>query len=284
MSEEPNSETETRTAQAPRRELALRYVRWGAAAVLVIGYAVAAFVYRECIEATVFDGKGAVSAREVVCAPPTLTSASLLVLLLAVALLLWSDLSEVGVLGFTMKRRMERVETLTEDTNRRVDGLYNLVATTLEQSMSSSQQVFVGGFGKEYLDSEGAEQLEQQAEFALRHEGETGNGTGRYEELTDPELKLLLLARFQELEGLVGTRRAAGQGTRTKQQEAKEMARRRLERDDAEALRNIAAARNSVAHAQEISREAVIGALVEIKVVIPKAREYFEDALDALES
>ena len=88
-----------------------RIARLSVAAVVLVGYAIAAvLVYRECSTASTTGAPVDKLAVVTTCAPPTLTSATVLALLLLLVLLLWPDISEITVLGVTLKRKVEEAK------------------------------------------------------------------------------------------------------------------------------------------------------------------------------
>jgi len=114
-----------------------RTVRLTLVAVLLVGFAAAAvWFYRECqvVLKTVAD----VSEQTSTCAPPTVTSATVLIVLLLVVALLWPDLSEVTVLGVTLKRRIAAVEIKADAVEDRANVIDDRVSQlqTVVQSLS----------------------------------------------------------------------------------------------------------------------------------------------------
>lgn len=76
-----------------------RLIRLVAASLLLLAYGLsAATFFRVCTEVRKTDPTGLVTT-EMTCAPPTPTSATVVILLLGILLLLWPDVSEISVLG-----------------------------------------------------------------------------------------------------------------------------------------------------------------------------------------
>lgn len=75
------------------------------------GYAAASMTfYRECAVVETTNKASQVVKTVTTCSAPSVSSGTLLVLLLLAVLLLWPEISEVSVLGVTLKRRVEVAE------------------------------------------------------------------------------------------------------------------------------------------------------------------------------
>lgn len=102
----------------------LRVVRWTIAgsALLIISIAGLAGAFETC------STKTSASSQEIQCGPPTLSDPTVLAIGLLIVLLVLPDLSEVGVLGVTLKRRIEAAEKRVDKESHRVTDLQSLSA------------------------------------------------------------------------------------------------------------------------------------------------------------
>lgn len=96
-----------------------RTTRYIVLLVLLVGYSVGAILYQECTVTRSVDALSKVSTTTV-CAPPTVTSAVVLVVILLAVILLWPDLTEITVLGVSLKRQVAQATARAVEAEKKV--------------------------------------------------------------------------------------------------------------------------------------------------------------------
>lgn len=264
-----------------------RIFRLSIAALLLLGYACAAvWLYRECTAVRTTAADGSVSL-ETTCAPPTLTSATVLVLLLLVGALLWPDISELAVLGVSLKRRIETAQAAADNAADGLASLRDVVQfqqTQLEAvTTASASSILNLNFGDTSgLTEEQKTRLQKQADEARTEtpSPSASDETLNSEILADADLKLRVLADYEQLSEALGLESRRGRGRPTLRDAHLREVQRDFIDDHAGPLRSVRAVRNAVAHAREVSPQELQDALVILSTLNSAAREHlsgFED-------
>lgn len=106
------------------RDNKLRVVRWSLAVAALLAVSIAGLTgsFETC------TSKTSATVHEAQCGPPTLSDPTVLAVGLLIVFLILPDLSEVGLPGITLKRRIEAAEQKVTDESRRVSDLQSLAA------------------------------------------------------------------------------------------------------------------------------------------------------------
>lgn len=261
-----------------------RVARLSAVFVLLVAFAIAAiWAYRECTVVRTVDTNDLASS-EVTCAPPTITSATVLIVLLLVVALLWPDISEVTVLGVTLKRRIAAAESKASAAREGVD---DLRATVLLQQVqidavasasSMASAVVHNHFGSDAWGADERARLREESSRVAdgasgRREGGQSDEPGRVT-TSVAELKIELLGKYESLAEVLDLHTLRGRGRPT----TEEAHRRRVQEwfiaDYAPALDSVRQLRNAIAHARQVSRDDVIDGLTVLDRLLPAARDW----------
>ncbi|WP_146086921.1 MULTISPECIES: hypothetical protein [unclassified Rathayibacter] len=251
---EPIDPTTTKPPGDPWRSG--RFWRMTVALILTIGYAIAAvWFYRECSGIRLYEG-GALQSTSLTCAPPDLSSASVLALVLVVVALLWPDLSEIAVLGISLKRRVEAVEAGGEVIRDEVELLRNTVQLQLvQQDASASASTTTSTIIHNYPTP-------WNAEDSLNLQGVSGSGTGlapestgsSKEERSNSDLVVDILREYESLATQAGFNAVRGRGRPSLAEADRRKRETNFVSNHADAIRTVRNLRNAVAHAQEVPR------------------------------
>ncbi|MGY4856322.1 hypothetical protein [Cryobacterium sp. AP23] len=261
-----------------------RVLRLWLGGVLLVGYAVAAvWFYRECISVRTVDADGLVTS-QATCAPPTLTSATVLVLLLLIAALLWPDISEITVLGVSLKRRIADAESRAEAATVGVDDLRATVqlqqiqidaAITANSTASATVHNHFGG--DDWGAAEQARLRKESARVGPRPvDSQTGLGHGSQdlERLSNSELIVTLLADYEAFAEILDLHTLKGRGRPTVPEAEKRQVQDWFMADHAPAIQTLRQLRNAVAHARDVPRDDVIDGLTLLRDLIPMSRQW----------
>lgn len=251
-----------------------------ALAFLLFGVYAAVWLYRECTRADALKDDGSVVTLTT-CASPSLSSATVLLFVLLVVALLWPDISEITVLGVSLKRKVEQAQAAAETARESVDNLRQMVQFQQTQIDSVTSATATSTTHIHLGDSANVkdvqERLREQASEVLSESQSLQEPvvTRPSTELSDNDLKIEVLSGFETLATILGLnsvpRReriiAANHRRRSVQQFFLE--------DHAGPIRSVKAVRNAVAHAQHVSREDLENALVVLHGLIAAAEQHF---------
>lgn len=286
---------------------AWRRTRLIVAFLILAAYAAAAiWWYRECSVLRVGTDPA-----EATCAPPTVTSATVLVLLFLVVLLLWPDISEITVLGVTLKRRVEQAKQAaaaasSEATEAKAE-VRNLTTTvqTLQVQLnavmvSSANSAAAATVSQTFLLpdvpwSAGASAdvqrsvLDLQREAQRRQHMEPGalSGSRRavnldaardaFRNKSNDELKMQLIREWEALDTMLAISFAPRQRAK-KSVDDEDRQLRSVQQafiaDHRDTLASVRSLRNAVAHAEEVSRPDVEDGLEALALLRPLADEW----------
>lgn len=251
-----------------------------ALALLVIGVVAAILNYRECTDTETLDADDSVVTLTT-CAPPTVTSATVLLFLLLVVALLWPDISEVTVLGVSLKRKVAEARAAAEAARQSVEHLRDVVqyqqtqidAVTTATATNTTNIHF--GDGAQLDEVRG--RLRKQAEDVRveKHRDPGPNLEQLPTDLTESELKIRVLSDFQILSDLLGLSTQRGRGQVISKDHHRRATQQFFLDDHAGPVRSVKAVRNAVAHSQDVSREDLENALVVLADLISEARQHF---------
>jgi len=246
---------------------------------LIIGVVTAVLGYRECTDTGTLKADNSVVTLTA-CTPPTVTSATVLLFLLLVVALLWPDISEITVLGVSLKRKVAEARAAAESARESVDHLRDVVQHQQTQidavttaTATSTTNIHLGDGA---LLEDVRTRLRKQAED-VREEQHRDHApyfeTSR--DAPESELKMRVLSDFEVLAEMLGLWNQRGRG----QVISKDHHRRSIQQffldDHAGPIRSVRAVRNAVAHAQDVSREDLENALVILSDLIREARQHF---------
>lgn len=247
---------------------------------LAIGATTAALGYRECSITGTLKADDTVVALTT-CAPPTVTSATILLFLMLVVALLWPDISEITVLGVSLKRKVAEARAAAESARESVEHLRDIVQYQQTQidavTTATATNTTTIHFGDGTRLEEVRGRLRKQAEDVREDtRGEPAQDSEHPPtDLSDSELKIRVLSDFQIFSDLLGLSDHRGRG----QVLSKDHHRRAIQQffldDHAGPIRSVRAVRNAVAHSQDVSREDLENALVILRDLIREAREHF---------
>lgn len=96
-----------------------RTARYVVLLVLLVGYSFGVTFYRECTVTHSVNVLNKVSTTTV-CGPPTVTSAVVLIAILLAVILLWPDLTEITVLGVSLKRQVAQATARAVEAEKKV--------------------------------------------------------------------------------------------------------------------------------------------------------------------
>lgn len=251
-----------------------------ALAFLLFGVYAAVWLYRECVRADALKDDGSVVTLTT-CAPPSLSSATVLLFVLLVVALLWPDISEITVLGVTLKRKVEQAQAAAETARESVDNLRQVVQfqqtqiDSVTSATATSTTHFHFGDAANVKDVQ--ERLREQASEVLSGpQSRQEPGIARpATELSDNDLKIEVLSGFESLATILGLNSVP----RRERIIAANHRRRAVQQffldDHAGPIRSVKAVRDAVAHAQHISREDLENALVVLYGLIQAAEQHF---------
>lgn len=284
-----------------------RRTRLVAAFLLLASYAAAAiWWYRECSVVQVGSEPAATT-----CSPPTLTSAVVLALLLLVVLLLWPDISEVTVLGVTLKRKVEQAkqaaaEARTEaaEAQDEVRNLATAVQTLQVQLnavvLSSASSTAAATISQTFLIpdvpwSAGASADVQRSVLDLQREAQRrryidpsadagfqkrvdlDSTRESFREKSNDELKMQLIREWEALDAMLEIS-SAGRHRSKRGAEDEDVQKRSVQQafiaDHRDTLGGLRSLRNAVAHAQEVSRQDIEDGLEALALLRPLADEW----------
>lgn len=248
-----------------------RLIRLGVAAMLLVLYAVSVLTfYKECSIVT-SESSSTGTLLQTTCQSPTVTSANVLVLILLVVLLLWPDISEVTVLGVTLKRRVAEAEAEAQKAKEdvaalgislqlqqtRIDTVSAAAAAAAASASANVTTTNNWDRGPEWTRGM-AEQLE---EIAKRIGGEPTTSTDSVDESPSAEhadsLKMQLLNQFEALANSLGLyRRHVGRDL-DREEKRLAFAQREFLAMNKDAIQSVRALRNGIAHGQPVSGQEV---------------------------
>lgn len=210
-----------------------------------------------------------------------MTSAGVLLLLLLVAALLWPDISEITVLGVSLKRKVAQAQVAAETARERIEQLREVVQfqqTQIEAVTTATATNTTNiHFGDGALREDQRERLRRQAEEvrAESPKDQDPDAEQPSSKASDGELKLQVLSEFQTLSDLLGLSTERGRGRLVSKDHRRRAVQQFFLEDHAGPVRSVRAVRNAVAHAQPVSREDLENALVVLSDLIPAAHEHF---------
>lgn len=268
---------------------------------ILTAYAIATlWLYRECSVVST-STPDAVATTETTCAPPTVTSASVLVLILLVVLFLWPDLSEITVLGVALKRKVEEAKNDAAAAKEQVGALSQLVQslqiqiTSTAASASISQSFFLPDYPWGKSESERVQQsvreLKKERDENLRSSSAQGpiatdpDRTGAIyleslQKKSDDELKMILLRDWENLSSLLGIQgygRGKPDSQLNKNEVRKQLAQKGFIADYRETIAGVRSLRNAVAHGMDVSRQDVTEGLQAVALLTPMARDWLAE-------
>ncbi|MFJ2370708.1 hypothetical protein [Microbacterium sp. NPDC087665] len=258
----------------------LARTRFGIAlGLLVIGVVTAVLGYHECTVTGTLKADDSVVALTT-CAPPTATSATVLLFLLLVVALLWPDISEITVLGVSLKRKVAEARAAAESARESVDHLRDVVqhqqtqidAVTTATATNTTNIHLGDGAALEDLRARLRKQAEDVREEQHRDHIPNFEASS---DVPESELKMRVLSDFQVLANLLGLGAQRGRGELISKDHHRRAVQQFFLDDHAGPIRSVRAVRNAVAHAQDVSREDLENALVILPDLIQEARQHF---------
>jgi len=269
------------------RKRGWRVVRLSAVLALLATFAIASiWIYRECTVVRSFDINDLTSS-EVTCAPPTITSATVLIVLLLVIALLWPDISEVTVLGVTLKRRIAAAESMASAAREGVEDLRSTVLLQQVQidavasASSTASSVVHNHFGSDVWGADERRRLrEESSRVASGADGRRDDGLPDERvraAMSDAELKMELLEKYESLADVLDLYTLRGRGRPTTDEARKRRVQEWFIADHAPALDSVRQLRNAIAHAREVSKDDVIEGLTVLERLLPAAVDWIAE-------
>lgn len=262
------------------------------------------WLYRECsVLSTVAANADTTTATT--CAPPTASSATVLILILIVVLLLWPDISEVTVLGVTLKRKVEEAKKDAAAAKEEV-GTLSLLVQSLQVQISSmvvstaaaassaniSQSFVLPDYPWNSRESarvqKSVEELQRELDERRQASGEpVGPSTGHYVEgskyldllsnLRDDELSMRLIREWAQFDSMLAIQ-TFNRPRREDQLSDEELRKRHAQRgfvaEHREAIAGVRSLRNAVAHGKDVYRNDVIEGLQALALLTSLAGEW----------
>ncbi|WP_156925967.1 hypothetical protein [Glycomyces arizonensis] len=212
----------------------------------MIGAAAYSGLLRTCSEAVAGN-----TIREI-CGPVTMVDPRIALPILLGAILILPDMSEVGILGLSLKKRVEEAERQVAQFELRILE-QELRITSASQSAASAQV----NFGGDLMFTQDAVERSRNGVSEKRRKFLSGEDSGPdWDPSPQPNMELVwqLLSNWEFLSealGLAGYRRAFVNGAQSKYKNYVSRFRSQFE----EELRIVQTARNTVAHARHIPDE-----------------------------
>lgn len=219
--------------------------------------------FHTCKEETAKKGAELTETRT--CTPPTVSDAGVVAVGLLLILLIVPDMSEVGVFGISLKRRLQAAEQKAAESKATADVLetrmqvQNSRIDTLSQNLANANAQAVNNVylvtGEELKQQ--TEQLQEKAQAFRRGEDSIPTTTDTLAEmsetLADPELAVKLIYNYETIMGSLGITdyHPIGVGPIPLYRISREDHERFMTLFGSE-LETIRAARNNVAHAKPI--------------------------------
>lgn len=271
---------------------------------ILIAYSVAVlWLYRECsVVSTVAANTDPTTVTT--CAPPTASSAMVLILILLAVLLLWPDVSEVTVLGVTLKRKVEEAKadaaaakqeaaTLGQLVQSLQVQLNSVISTAAAASASINQSIFLPDYpwndrqsdkvrqSVDDLRREFDEQRKASAEPAGTKSRTYSSDLASFESLSDDSLKMRLIHEWEEFNsilGIQGLNRSRHEDQLSEEELRTRQAQKRFVAAHRETIAGVRSLRNAVAHGKNVQRDDVMEGLQALSLLFPLATEWLEHA------
>lgn len=260
-----------------------RRVRLVVAVLLLVSCSLAAIVfYEECV--TTRTGGGVPTST---CHPPEVTSPVVLAILLLVALLLWPDLSEVAVLGVSLKRRVDAAELGAKRAQEDVASLHTTIqlqemrieGLAEANSSASANITMTNSWDSEPDWSKGwSGQLQKIANMLSEQRASMGMDVpDASESVGTADLKLELLEKYEEFATAMGYNIDRRKIRSSQDPGVKRWvyAQQEFFESNREAVQSVRALRNGIAHAQLVDRQAVIEGLEILSELQPKLVDHY---------
>lgn len=281
-----------------------RPLRWIVLLLGLVAYGAAAlWWHRECTVVKVVEPNSDLTTTTT-CAPPTSTSAVVLAMLLLVLLLLWPDISEVTVLGVSLKRKVEAAAKEAAEAKDQVAALTQLTqslqvqttsvatsAAAAAASASVSQNFILPDIPWSPRASSRVEKSIPELQQELRDLMASGVGLNldtvrevdeakehlEYDALSDDELKMQLIGEWQRFDDLLDIHdiRRPIRDERLPEREARRrQAQRGFIADYRDTISGVRSLRNAVAHGRVVERDDVLKGLQALELMTPLAQAW----------
>lgn len=248
-----------------------------ALALLVVYLICGVFFYRECVVTT-----GTATSNGSVCQPASLSSATVVIAMLIVVALVWPEVAEISVLGFSLKRRVADAEraaasALQESekataTTASLQAQLNQVVATYSSATSSADNHTNFIFDPAWTPGRAA-QLNNAFTDVRRDVQPLAVAESQQ---SDAELSMQLLREYQTLAARLGLNRTRAVGRPSTPVRDLYDARRWFIEDYQPQVNSVREARNSVAHAEQLSRQEVIEAIQLVRFLAARLGEVFK--------
>lgn len=246
-----------------RKRRVWRRLRLASAGLLLGSAAIAAiWFYRVC---TVVEVRGGANAdvTQTTCAPPGLSSAPVLAVLLLVLAMLWPDVSEFAVLGVSLKRRVDRAEAVAATAHQAVNDLRGFVqfqqvqidAANNSSAASSAVVNFLVPDRWGALDSASLrDERRSVTQEALGDAMEVSTSLPPLAEFSDAELRVRVLTEYEAFATILDLNTQRARGRPTVLQDQKRNAQQGFIEDFENAILTLRTLRNAIAHARDVPR------------------------------
>jgi hypothetical protein len=250
-----------------------------AAASILVFYAIGAiWFYRECTAVRSYT-HGQLQSTELTCAPPDLTSASVFALLLLVAALLWPDISELTILGVSIKRRIAEVESkaaVAKDTVEQLRVALQAQQVQIDAAVSSNSTSTVNNFIDPGIwDDRKRDQLKEEVQRAAGHHGGPEPARSQYEGEDEATLRVALLSQYERLTTALGLNSVRRKGRPSRQEVEARHDQQLFIEDHLGALDSVRELRNAVAHAKDVPVIDLISGLELLDDLLTDAEHWF---------
>jgi len=266
----------TTQGEEPRRARG-KTARYVIALALLVAYLIfGVFFYRECAVTT-----GTASSNGSVCEPASLSSATVVLAVLLLVALVWPEVAEFSVLGVSLKRRVAEAEraaeTAVHESERATATTFSLQAQ-LNQVVAtySSATASADNHTNIFLDPTWTQERAAQLKRAFVDVGDDVQSLAPTEtQQSDAELSIQLLREYQVLAARLGLARTRAVGRPSTPVRELYDTRRWFTTDYQPQVNSVREARNSVAHAERLSRQELFEAIQLVRFLDDRLSEAF---------
>lgn len=256
-----------------------KLVRYLTAIVLIIAYLIiSALFYRECVVTS-----GSASSDGNVCQPASLDSAPVVAAILLLIALIWPEIAEISILGVSLKRRLAEAERTAASAAQEsakaaaatvaLQAQINQVVATYSAASASAENHTNVIFDPAWTPARAAELRD--AYVDVKAQVKPLAGAEAQQSLA--ELSLQLLREYQDLAVRLGIARTRPVGRPSEATRELYRARQAFIADYQPQVSSVREARNSVAHAEQLSREELIEAIQVVRLLDGRLSEAFAD-------
>lgn len=266
------------TPMARKKGSGFRQLRLWLAAVLLAAYALYFILfYQQCSH--IREIRDEFEIERYVCEPLTISNAVFVVLILIPLLLLWPDLSEVSVLGISLRTRLEAAEAQVQETKRDLallnQSFLNQQMHVQTDTLSNASVVNINSNYPQW-NQEAADQLDMTYRTIRDDETSSKETRADIDAASFDSLKMRLLSEYEELREILELEWNSRPSTKSFEDHSLTKARHQFLEFYRVPFNSVRALRNGIAHVNEVSREEVEEGLAVIEDLKFKATTWIE--------